>query len=102
MSKIDLTRKELYDLVWDKPLSYIIEVYGGSYQEVKEMLKKYSIPSPENGYWSKLRAGYQIPKTPLPNIGDESEKVIYDPKKKKKRAEQTTEKQYVQLSTKYD
>lgn len=49
MSKIDLTRKQLYELAWEKPLSYIIEVYGGSYQEVKEMLKKYNIPSPENG-----------------------------------------------------
>lgn len=50
MSKIDLTRKQFYELVWEKPLSSIIEIYGGTYQEIKELLKKYDIPSPENGY----------------------------------------------------
>lgn len=39
MSKTSLTRKQLYELVWEKPLSHIIDTYGGTYQEVKQMLK---------------------------------------------------------------
>ena len=89
MKKIDLTRKQLYELVWEKPLSYIVETYGGTYHEVKEMLKKYDIPLPENGYWSKLRAGHHIPKKPLPSIHNEPEKIIYEPKKKKQRTKVT-------------
>lgn len=88
MRKIDLTRKQLYELVWEKPLNYIIEIYGGTYQEVKELLKKYNIPSPENGYWSRLRAGHNIPRIALPN-GNDSEKVVYKPKEKKKRIKPT-------------
>lgn len=83
MSKIDLTRKQLYELVWEKALSHIVDTYGGTYQEVKEMLKKYDIPSPENGYWSKLRAGHNIPRVAFPN-GNEFEKVIYEPKEKRR------------------
>lgn len=84
MNKIDLTRKQLYEIVWEKPLSYIIEIYGGTYQEVKQLLKKYNIPSPENGYWSRLRAEHNIPRVAFPN-GNDSEKVVYTPKEKKKR-----------------
>ncbi len=47
------------------------------------MLKKYDIPSPENGYWSKLRAGHNIPRVAFPN-GNEFEKVIYEPKEKRR------------------
>lgn len=53
MSKIDLTRKQFYELVWEKPLSYIIEIYGRTYQEIKKLLKKHDILSPENGHRSR-------------------------------------------------
>lgn len=99
MSKIDLTRKQLYELAWEKPLSHIVDTYGGTYQEVKEMLKKYDIPSPENGYWSRLRAGHNIPRIAFPN-GNDFEKVIYEPKEKKKRikpTEHTAAKQDIQI-----
>lgn len=69
------------------------------------MLKKYDIPSPENGYWSKLRAGYQIPKISLPNVGNDSEKVVYEPKEKKKRVkpdERTATKQDIQIVVQQD
>lgn len=85
MNKLNLTRKELYDLVWEKPINYIIENYGGSYQGVKEMLAKYNIPYPENGYWSKLRSGHQVQQVELPQDRDSSEKIVYEPREKHKR-----------------
>lgn len=104
MSKIDLTRKQLYELVWEKPLNHIIDTYGGTYQEVKEMLKKYDIPSPENGFWSRLRAGHNIPRIALPK-GNDFEKVIYEPQEKKKRikpAEHTVVKKDIPIGRSQD
>jgi hypothetical protein len=86
MKKMDLTRKELYNLVWEKPLKYIIDTYGGTYQDVKELLNKFDIPSPENGYWSRVRSGHiiEIPSLPI-LVREDSEKIIYEPKVVKKR-----------------
>lgn len=87
MTKMNLTREQLYKLVWEKPIRFIIESYGGTYVDVKELLKKYNIPSPDNGYWSKLRAGQHITIPSLPNrIENNLEKVIYVPKERKIRA----------------
>lgn len=83
---MNLTREQLYNLVWEKPLSFFIESYGGTYQEVKDLLKKYNIPSPENGYWSRIRAGNSIAKPFLPShVVSNSGIVNYEPKEKKKR-----------------
>lgn len=83
MKELDLTREQLYELVWEKPIAHIIKIYGGTYKE--EVLEKYNIPIPENGYWSRIRAGYNIPKSPLPPRIDEAEKIVYHPREKKKR-----------------
>ena len=39
MEKMDLTRKELYSLIREKPIKYIIDTYGRTYQDVKDLLK---------------------------------------------------------------
>ena len=36
---MDLTRKELYSLIWEKPLKYIINTYGGTYQVLRIYLQ---------------------------------------------------------------
>jgi len=86
MQKMNLTREQLYTLVWEKPLRFIIESYGGTYQDVKELLEKYNIPAPENGYWSKLRAGHTL-KIPSLHLltGKKENLVIYEPKERMSR-----------------
>ncbi|MCY1308510.1 hypothetical protein D9M68_412370 [compost metagenome] len=85
MIRIDLTRRELHDLVWEKPLSHFIELYGGTYAEVKMLLEKYKITVPPNGYWSQLRAEHTLEKIVLPLDNTDNEKIIYEPKPKVKR-----------------
>jgi len=78
--QIKLTRKELYELVWEQSLSQLMTTYTISYIEIKDLLKKHHIPSPANGYWSRLKAGHQIVKTPLPDVKKADEMIIYEPR----------------------
>lgn len=52
-----------------------------------------------------MKAGHNIPKVALPNVRNDSEKIIYEPKKKKKRVkseERTVTKQNIQTVRKQD
>ena len=62
MNETKFTREELHNYVWDNPLSSFISLYGGSYVEVKKLLEDNNIPTPPNGYWSKLKNGHKIPR----------------------------------------
>jgi hypothetical protein len=66
MKKIVLTRLEVYDLVWNEPLSSITRIYTITYPELRKTLAELNIPIPENGHWSKLRFGKQLEVKPLP------------------------------------
>ncbi|UKJ06123.1 hypothetical protein [Solitalea lacus] len=65
MNKFKFTRRELYDYIWKNPLTSLISIYNISYLELKQLLNKYEIPVPPNGYCSKLKAGQNIIPTPL-------------------------------------
>lgn len=85
MIQIKFTREDIYNIIWEKPLSHFIDLYGGTYAEIKVLLEKYRIPSPPNGYWSQLRAGHTLEKTVLPMENTSIEEIIYEPKQKVKR-----------------
>ncbi|WP_124580044.1 hypothetical protein [Pedobacter sp. KBW06] len=80
MKDIKITRRELYNLVWEKPLTSLMHAYKISYLELKTLLSKHEIPLPPNGYWSKLKAGYHLPKTSLPKPDNEGDLIHYVPK----------------------
>ncbi|MFA6275821.1 MAG: hypothetical protein WC622_03680 [Pedobacter sp.] len=106
MIQIKFTREDLYNIVWEKPLSHFIELYGGTYAEVKMLLEKYKIPVPPNGYWSQLRAGHIIEKKALHIDNTIAEKIIYEPKppkiKREKRIEQHFQKAEEKSVDKFD
>lgn len=60
------TRKELYDLVWSKPISKIIKDYPISYADFKKLCIQNDIPLPKNGHWQKLKHNKEVDILALP------------------------------------
>ena len=60
---MELTRKELYDLVWSEPMTTICKRFGLSDNGLRKRCKSMNIHT-TLGYWAKLKYGKQV--TPLP------------------------------------
>lgn len=72
MSKEKLTRKQLYDLVWSKPLTKLAKEYAISDTGLRKIYKKHNIPLPKLGHWQKLQYGKRITIIALPKIQDDN------------------------------
>jgi hypothetical protein len=73
----NLTRQELYDLVWSEPVYKVAERYGISGVAFAKKCRNFGIPLPERGYWNRLQAGKKVRKTPLkPAAAGTSENVL--------------------------
>lgn len=66
MENIELTRKELYDLVWENPLSKLAKKYNLSDNGLRKVCKKLDIPLPKNGHWQKIQFNKKVIKEKLP------------------------------------
>jgi hypothetical protein len=66
METIQLTRKELYDLVWENPLSKLAKKYNLSDNGLRKVCKKLDIPLPKNGYWQKIQYNKKVSIEKLP------------------------------------
>jgi len=52
--KPDRPSKEILEkIIWEKPVKYIAEEYEVADKTVRAWCKKYKIPTPQQGYWSK-------------------------------------------------
>jgi hypothetical protein len=67
----DLSRQELYDLVWSTPRTKLATEFGISDVAISKRCKKLNVPRPSLGYWAKIAAGQTLPKTPLPPTSEE-------------------------------
>ena len=76
METIKLTRQQLFDLVWTKPMYELCQQFGLSSNGLRKNCKKLNIPIPYIGYWSKLKYGKNPEKTPLPKTLDSSNAVV--------------------------
>jgi len=54
MEKEILTREEFYALVWQIPVSHLLKKYNLKQQEFQSLCKKFDIPVPGIGYWTKI------------------------------------------------
>jgi len=62
----ELSREELYSLVWSKPVSTILKEYPIKITAFKRLCKENEIPLPKNGYWVKLKHNKKVEIIPLP------------------------------------
>lgn len=63
-----VSRKELYELVWSKPMIKVAADYGVTGTALKKVCDRHKIPTPERGYWAKLEYGKQVNKAALPSL----------------------------------
>jgi|TARA_R110002020_G_scaffold191187_1_gene390954 hypothetical protein len=77
MGNKTVTRQELYELVWSKPVTHIAKQYGFSDNGIRKICKKHTIPLPNSGYWSKLKYNKPVVKAKLPKQ-DDNPKIILE------------------------
>lgn len=75
METIELTRKELYDIVWSTTLSKLTQQYALSNEGIKKLCKQFEIPMSENSYWSKLKFNKHINKIELNTVFGGEDKI---------------------------
>lgn len=62
-----LSRSQLYDLVWSRPILSLAKEYGFSDVGFAKICRRHNIPLPPRGYWAKINAGLQVARPALPN-----------------------------------
>lgn len=60
-----LSRKQLYDIVWSKPMTQLAKEFGLSDNGLRKICKKYDIPMPKMGHWQKVQYGKKVSKEKL-------------------------------------
>jgi hypothetical protein len=63
---IRLTREEIYQLVWEQPMTEIAKKYIISDVGFRKQCIRMNIPIPIAGYWAKVRVGQRIKRPLLP------------------------------------
>lgn len=60
-----LTREELYELVWSTPATKLGERFSLSGRGLAKLCERHEIPVPERGWWAKKAAGHNLKRPPL-------------------------------------
>ena len=62
--QIRVTREDLYQQIWNKPLSKLAAELGTSYAELVRVCDELKVPRPERDHWNRLQ--YKLPVTVMP------------------------------------
>ena len=62
---LTLSRQDLYELVWSKPISDLAKDFGLSDVALAKRCRKLGIPVPGRGYWARVSAGQSPRRSPL-------------------------------------
>ena len=76
METIELTRKELYDIVWSTTLSKLTQQYAYTNDGIKKICKQYEVPMPDGSYWSKLKFNKKFKKEKLNPVFNSVDKIV--------------------------
>ena len=68
MENTVLTREQLYDLVWSTPMIQLAKKYKISDNGLRKICKRINIPTPDNGYWLRLKYNKSVSKKKLPPV----------------------------------
>jgi len=63
---LSLTREQLYELVWSKPMQHLAKDYGVSDRGLAKLCARNQVPVPPRGYWAKKASGQKVVQPPLP------------------------------------
>src|SRR6266576_3184574 len=66
---LKLTREELHDLVWAKPMTQVAKDFQISDRALAKICARKQVPVPPRGDWAKKSAGKDVPKPPPPEFG---------------------------------
>jgi AcrR family transcriptional regulator len=61
-----LTRNELYERVWSKPMSALAREFGVTGNALSKICNRVNVPYPSRGYWPKVAGGRAPERVPLP------------------------------------
>lgn len=76
----ELTRSELYELVWAEPMTKLAKRFGISDVGLAKACRRADIPVPNRGYWAKVHSGKKTHRLPLPPAKDhQSERIVIEP-----------------------
>lgn len=81
---ITVSREELYEQIWQEPMTKVAPKFGLSDVGLAKACKRYNIPRPPVGYWAKKEYGKAPPQTPLPPMtGEMSQPIRFLPEEEK-------------------
>ena len=60
-----MPRKDLYELVWERPVTEVAMRFGISDVGLSKICRRANIPVPKRGYWAKMDAGEYVERLPL-------------------------------------
>ncbi len=63
---LSLTRDQLYQLAWSKPMRHLAKDYGVSDRGMAKLCARNQVPVPPRGYWARKRSGHKVVQPPLP------------------------------------
>jgi len=77
MEEIKVSRQELYEKVWSKPLTQLAKEYKISDVGLRKKCIKNDIPLPKAGHWSKVQHGKKVKRVSLPNPLDQKQITLF-------------------------
>jgi hypothetical protein len=77
---MQISRLELYELVSKSPLSKVAPSPGISATTLAEICRKYNVPYPGSGYWTRKSLGQTVMLDPLP-LDSEEKPIDIEPAK---------------------
>ena len=69
---MELTRKQIYDMLWTDGVGKTETALGLRRVELKAICDRFDIPRPSSGYWTSLKLGKPVNKTTLDSSNNDS------------------------------